>query len=95
MQTTKYRLVEDLVKSKQHGCHKSDVYHDRASNDYFPIMKYLSQHTQISSAGRAQELETFMNDLQTNLEAQKEMSQWNLNFNRRFLKMMGRTYTPE
>ena len=43
---------------------------------YLPIIKDLSQHTQISSTRRAQELESFMNDLQTNLEAQKEMSQF-------------------
>ena len=43
---------------------------------YLPIIKDLSQHTQISSTGRAQELESFMNDLQTNLETQKGMSQF-------------------
>ena len=61
----------------------------------FSIMKDLAQHTRISPAGRAKELESFMNDLQTNQEAQKEMSQWNLNFERTLLKMTGRTYPPE
>lgn len=61
----------------------------------FSIMKDLAQHTRISPAGRAQELESFMNDLQTNAEAQKEMSQWNLNFDRKLLKMTGRAYPPE
>ena len=35
---------------------------------YFPTMKDLLYLTQISLAGRAQEIELFMNDLQTNLE---------------------------
>ena len=30
---------------------------------YFPVMKDQFYHTQISSAGRAQEIEPFMNDL--------------------------------
>ena len=45
------------------------------------------------SAGRAQERKTFMNGLQMNLEARKEMSQWNLNFCRRLSKIPERTYT--
>ena len=49
----------------------------------------------MSSVGREQDLESFMNDFQTNLEAQKEMSQWDLNFDRRLLNMTGRTYIPE
>ena len=36
-----------------------------------------------------------MNDLQMNLEAQKEMKQWNLNVDRILLKMTGKTQTPE
>ena len=42
---------------------------------YFPAMKGLFYLTQISLGGHAQEIESFMNDLQTNLEQQTEMSQ--------------------
>ena len=42
---------------------------------YFPITKDLFYHTQINSAGCAQQIQSFMNDHQTNLEAQTEMSQ--------------------
>ena len=50
---------------------------------YFPITKDVYQHTQISSTERGQELLSFLNDHQTNLRAEKEMRQWNLNFNLR------------
>ena len=39
---------------------------------YFPTMKYLLYLTQISLAVRAQEIESFMNDLQKNLELQTD-----------------------
>lgn len=62
---------------------------------YFPITKDVSRHTQISSTERGQELLSFMNDHQTNLQAEKEMRQWNLNFNLRLLKKRGRTHFPK
>ena len=37
---------------------------------YFPITKDLFCHTQINSAGCGQQIQSFMNDHQANLEAQ-------------------------
>jgi len=61
----------------------------------FSVMKDLAQHTRISPASRAQNLTQFMTDLHANPEAQKELSQWNMQFDRQLLKMTGRCLPGE
>ena len=58
-------------------------------------MKDLAQHTRISPAARAENLSQFMNDLNNNVEAQKELSQWGMEFERSLLKMEGRCLGAE
>ena len=58
-------------------------------------MKDLSQHTRISPAGRAKNLEDFMGDLHSNPEAQKELNQWQMSFEKTLLKMTGRSLPAE
>jgi len=61
----------------------------------FSIMKDLAIHTRVAPGSRIQTLEGFMNVLHSNQESQKELSQWNLQFDRHVLKMGGWTYNPE
>lgn len=58
-------------------------------------MKDLAIHTRVAPGSRIQTLEGFMNVLHSNQESQKELSQWNLQFDRHVLKMGGWTYNPE
>ena len=61
----------------------------------FSVMKDLAQHTRISPATRAQNLEQFMTDLHSNPEASKELAQWDMEFDRNLLKMTGRCLGAE
>jgi len=61
----------------------------------FSIMKDLAQHTRISPAARAGNLSSFMSDLNSNQEAQKELADWNLEFSNQLLKMSGRILPVE
>jgi aubergine-like protein len=61
----------------------------------FSVMKDLAQHTRISPGARAQNLTQFMNDLNANPEASKELKQWNLQFDKDLLKMTGRCLGAE
>lgn len=61
----------------------------------FSIMKDLAQHTRISPAARAGNLSSFMSDLNSNKEAQKELADWNLEFSNQLLKMSGRILPVE
>ena len=58
-------------------------------------MKDLHQHTRISPAVRAHQLEKFMNELQSNTEAQKEQSCWKMCFDKNLLQMQGRVLPAE
>lgn len=61
----------------------------------FSVMKDLAQHTRISPAARAQNLEKFMTDMNNNPEAQQELSSWNMQFNKSLLQMSGRCLGAE
>ena len=61
----------------------------------FNVMKDLAQHTRISPDMRAKNLEAFMNELQNNHEAVGEMTQWNMNFEKKLLQMKGRCFPAE
>jgi len=61
----------------------------------FSVMKDLSQHTRISPAGRAQTLQNFMKDLHENPDAQKELNQWRMSFDKSLLQMTGRSLAAE
>lgn len=67
---------------------------DEIRNNY-SVMKDLNQHTKISPAGRAKELESFMNDLYSCPEAANELAQWNMAFEKNLLKMTGRSLPAE
>nr|AFQ20832.1 PIWI [Hydra vulgaris] len=61
----------------------------------FNVMKDLAQHTRISPEMRAKNLESFMNELQANPEAVQELTRWNMNYEKKLLRMTGRCFPAE
>lgn len=61
----------------------------------FTIMKELAQHTRVSPQARMQTLEGFMRELHQNNDAKNELTQWNMDFEPKLLRMTGRCYEAE
>jgi len=61
----------------------------------FQIMKELAVHTRVSPEARAKSLQAFMSSLHSNAEAQHELGQWNMSFDKQLLRMQGRVFPPE
>ena len=57
----------------------------------FTVMKDLAQHTRHPPKDKIKMLQDFMTDLNSNPQAQAEMSKWNLAFSSKLLQTQGRT----
>ncbi|KAK0153788.1 Piwi-like protein 1 [Merluccius polli] len=67
---------------------------DKMRSD-FNIMKDLDSHTKLSPDQREVRLNRFVNNIQENEEAQKELSTWGLNFDKKLLELNGRVLPAE
>lgn len=61
----------------------------------FTVMKDLAQHTRVAPVQRVKTLETFMQTMHDNQDAKRELQQWNMEFEKKLIRIPGRTLDPE
>uniref|UniRef100_UPI0037E74F43 piwi-like protein 1 isoform X2 n=1 Tax=Semicossyphus pulcher TaxID=241346 RepID=UPI0037E74F43 len=67
---------------------------DKMRNDY-TIMKDLSSHTKLNPEQREGRLNSFVRNIQKNVDAQAELDKWGLSFDKTLLNLTGRVLPKE